>query len=99
MEGKEVARFALIYWRQMTRDLGYTRQVGYNFWHSFAGEALRHLGLTDEAEISLREMGFVKFHGDIARFLPEMENLHIDTTVTGITWGQMMEDQIPKDAL
>jgi len=92
MEGKEVARFALIYCRQMTRDLGYTKQAGYNFWHIFAGEALPRLGLTDEAEISLREIGFVKFHGDIARFLPEMENLDIDTIVTGIAWGQMMED-------
>jgi len=99
MEGKEVAPFALIYCRQMTGHLGYTKQAGYKFWHVFAGQALRRLGLTDEAEISLRVIGFVKCHGDIARFLPEMENLRIDTTVTGIAWGQIMEDQIPKDVL
>jgi len=44
-------------------------------------------------------MGFVKYHGDIAKFLPEMENLDIQARVTGIAWRKMIENQIPEDAL
>jgi len=36
MDGKEVAAFALTYRRQMTGEIGYTRQKGYEFWHVFA---------------------------------------------------------------
>jgi len=41
MEGTEVALFALTYPQQMTREIGYTRQEGYEFWHVFAEQALR----------------------------------------------------------
>jgi len=44
-------------------------------------------------------MGFVKYHGDIAKFLPEMENLDIQARVTGIAWRKMIENQMPQDAL
>jgi len=44
-------------------------------------------------------MGCVKYHGDIAKFLPEMENLNIHAGVTGIAWSNMIEDQIAEDAL
>jgi len=44
-------------------------------------------------------MGFVKYHGDSAKFLPEMENLNMHARVTGIAWRKMIEDQIHKDAL
>jgi len=40
MEGKEVARFALTYRRQMTGELGYTKQAGYEHWHVFANQAV-----------------------------------------------------------
>jgi len=36
MDGKEVVPFALPYRRQMTGEIGYTRQEGYEFWHVFA---------------------------------------------------------------
>ena len=39
MEAKVVAPFALTYWRQMTRELGYTKHAGYEFWHVFAEHA------------------------------------------------------------
>jgi len=44
-------------------------------------------------------MGIVKYHGDIAKFLPVMENLHIHHRVTVIAWRKMIEDQIREDAL
>ena len=41
MDGKEVAPFALTYRRQVTGEIGYTRQEGCEFWHVFAVQALR----------------------------------------------------------
>jgi len=50
MDGKEVAPFALTYRRQMTGEIGYTRQEGYEFWHVFAEQVVRCFGPTHEAE-------------------------------------------------
>jgi len=99
MDGKEVAPFALTYRRQMTGEIGYMRQEGYEFWHVFAEQTLRHFGPTHEAETSLREMGSVKYRGDLAKFLMEMENLNIHGRVTGIAWRKMIEDELPIEAL
>ena len=84
IDGKEVALFALTYHQQMTGDLGYTKQAGYEFWHVFRDQPLRRVGTTDRAGKCGREMGFVKYHGYIAKFLPEMANRNIDARVTGI---------------
>jgi len=99
MSGKEVAPFALIYPRQMTREIGYTEQEVYEFWHVFAEQALRRFGPTHEAEKSPREMGSVKYLCDVAKFLKELENLNIHARVTGIAWRKMMEDELPVEAL
>jgi len=84
IQGKEVALFAQTYRQQFTGDLGYTKQAGYEFWHIFAEQVLQRFGPTHEAEKSLREIGFVKYQGDIAKFLLEMENLNIHARVNGI---------------
>jgi len=99
MDGKEVAPFALTYRRQMTREIGYTRQEGYEFWHVFAQQVLRRFEPTHEAEKSLREMGSVKYLGDVAKFLMEMANLNIHARVTGIAGRKMIEDELPIEAL
>jgi len=99
MDGKEVAPFALTYRRQMSGEIGYTRQEGYEFWHVFAEQTLRRFGPTYEAEKSLQEMGSVKYHSDVAKFLIEMENLNIHARVTGIAWRKMIEDQLPIEGL
>jgi len=56
-------------------------------------------GPIHKAKKSLTQMGFVKYHGDIAKFWLEMENLNIHASVTGIARRKMIEDQIPEDAL
>ena len=83
----------------MTREIGYMRQEGYTFWHVFAEQALPKFGPTHEAEKSLREMGSVKYRGDVAKFLMDMENLNIHARVTGIAWRKMIEDELPVEAL
>ena len=95
MDRKEVAPFALTYQWQMTGEIGYMRQEGYKFWHVFAEQDLRRFGPTDEAEKSLREMASVKYRGDVAKSLMEMENLNIHARVTGIAWRKMIEDELP----
>jgi len=99
MDGKEVATVALTYRRQMMGEIGYTRQEGYEFWHDVAEQVLRRFGPTQEADKSLQEMGLVKYRGDIAKFLMEMENLNIHARVTGIAWRKMIEDELPVAAL
>ena len=44
-------------------------------------------------------MSAVKYQGDIAKFLLEMENLNIHTKMTGVAWRKMIEDQLPEQAL
>ena len=99
MDGKEVTPFALTYRPQMTGEIGYTRQEGYEFWHVFAEQALRRFGPTHEAEKSLREIGAVKYRGDVAKFLMEMENVHIHARLSGIAWRKMIEEELPIEAL
>ena len=99
MDGKEVEPFALTCRRQMTGEIGYTRQEGYEFGHVFAEQALRPFGPTHEAEKSLSEMESVKYRGDVAKFLMEMENLNIYSRVTWIAWRKMIEDKLPVEAL
>jgi len=99
MERREVAPFALTYRQQMTGELGFTRQAGYEFWQVFAEQGVGRFGPTHETEKSLTQMGFVKYHGDIAKFLLKMENLNIHTWVTTIARRKMIEDQIPEHSL
>jgi len=44
-------------------------------------------------------MGSVKYRGDVAKFLMEMQNLNIHARVTGIAWRKMIEDELPIEAL
>jgi len=83
----------------MTRETGYRRQEGYEFWQLFAEQALRRFGPTHEAEKSLREMGSVKYRGDVAKSLLEIENLNIHARVTGIAWRKRIQDELPVEAL
>jgi len=99
MEGKEVALLALTYRRQMTGELGFTKQAGHQFWHVFAEQAVRRFGPTLEAEKWLTQMGFVKYHGYMAKFLPETENRNMQASVTLMARRKMIEDQIPENAL
>jgi len=70
----------------MTGEISYTRQEGSEVWQVFTEQALRRFGRTDDAQKSLREMGSVKYRGDVAQFLVEMEILNIHARVTGIAW-------------
>jgi len=75
------------------------RQEGYEFWNVVAEHALRRFSPSPEAEKSLREMQSVKYRGDVAKFLMEMENLNIHARVAGIAWRKMIEDELPIEAL
>jgi len=44
-------------------------------------------------------MGSVKYRGDVAKFVMEMENLNIHARVTGIAGRKMIEDELPVEAL
>jgi len=99
MLGKEFPPFVLTYRQQISWEIGYTSQEGYEIWQPFAEQALLRFGPTHEVEKSLREMGSVKYRGDVAKFLMKMENLNILARVTGIAWRKMIEDELPVEAL
>ena len=99
MKGEKVAPFALSYRKQMTGELGFTRQEGYELWDIFAEQTIRRFGPTHEGEKALREMSKVRYKGDINKYLLEMENLNIHVNMTGISWRKLIEDQLPVDTL
>jgi len=70
----------------MSGVFGYTKQEECEFLPVFAEQALRRFGPTHEAENFLREMGSVKYRGNVTKFLPEMANLNIHARVTAIAW-------------
>jgi len=83
-EGKEVALFALAYRKQMTGELGFQKQEGYEYWDIFKAQGILRLTVSHEAERALRRMELVKYQGDMEKYLPELENLNIRAQVTGI---------------
>jgi len=99
MEGKEVAPFALAYRKQMTGELGFQKQEGYEYWHIFKAQVILGFTVSHEAERALRRMELVKYQGDIEKYLLEQENLNIQAQVTGIAWRYMVEKRLPLEAL
>jgi len=99
MDGKEVSLFMQISRQQITEELAYTKQAGYEFWHVFAEQGLRRFIPTHEREQARQEMRFVRYLGDITKFLPEMESLNICARITGIAWRKMIQAEIPEHPL
>ena len=85
--------------KKMTGTLGFVKTEGYEFWHTFADQAVQQFDPTHEAEKVLRKMATVKYHRDIAKFLLEMENLNIHAKVSRVAWRKMIEDQLPEEVL
>ena len=56
MKGAQVSAFAMTYRNQMIRELGYTRQEGYELWAIFTEHLVRPFGPTHEEDKVLREM-------------------------------------------
>ena len=84
MEGHQVSSFAMTYRNQMTGELGFTRQEGYELWAIFAEQVVRRFGPTHEEVKALREMMKVRYKGDIDQFLLEIENWNVKAKVTGV---------------
>jgi len=99
MEGKEVAPFAVAYRKQMTGELGFHKQEGYEYWHIFRAQVIWRFTVSHEAERAQRRMELVKYQGDIEKYLRELENLNLQAQVTGIAGGYMVEKRLPLEAL
>jgi len=99
MDWKEVSPFMQTSRQQITEELAYTKQAGYEFRHVFAEQALQRFIPTHGREKARREMGVVRYLGDITKFLLEMESLNIHARITGIASRKMIQDEIPEDAL
>ena len=89
----------MTYRNQMTGELGYTKQEGYELWDIFTDQMVRRFGPTHEEEKALRQMMKVRYKGDIDQFLLEMDNWNVKVKVTGVVLRKMIEDQIPEEAV
>ena len=99
MKGPQVSSFAMTYRNQMTGELGFTRQEGYELWAIFAEQMVRRFGPTYEEVRALREMIKVRYKGDIDQFLLEIENWNVKARVTAVAFRKMIDDQIPDEAV
>ena len=99
MQGATVPPFAMAYRNQMTGELGYTRQDGYDRWEIFREQVIRRFGPTHEEVKALRELYQIRYKGDIDEFLQQIENKNNRAKVTGIAFRKIVEDQVPEEAI
>jgi len=99
MEGKEVAPFVLAYRKQITGELGFQKQEGYEYWHIFKAQVILRFTVSHEVERALRRMELVKYQGDIEKYLLDLENHNIQAQVTGIAWRYMVKKRLPLEAV
>ena len=59
----------MTYRNQMTEELGYTRQEGYELWDIFTEKMVCRFAPTHEEEKALPQMMKVRYRGDIDQFL------------------------------
>ena len=86
MKGLQVSSLARTYRNQMTGELGFTRQEGYELWEIFAEQVVRRFEPTHEEVKALREMMKVRYKGDFDEFLLEIENWNVKARVTGVAF-------------
>src|ERR1700761_2692980 len=99
MQGATVTPFAMAYRNQMTGELGYTRQDGYDRWEIFKEQVIRRFGPTHEEVKALRELYQIKYKGDINEFLQQIESKNNRAKVTGIAFRKIVEDEVPEEAI
>ena len=99
MQGMTVTPLAMAYRNQMTGELGYTKQDGYDRWEIFKEQVIRRFGPTHEDVIALRELYQLKYKGDIDEVLQQIESKNNRAKVTGIALRKIVEDQVPEEAI
>ena len=99
MQGTTVTPFAMAYRNQMTGELGYTKQDGYDQWKIFKDQVIRRLGPTHEDVKALRELYQIKYKGDIDEFVQQIESKNNRVKVTGIAFRKIVEDEVPVEAI
>ena len=99
MQGATVTPFAMAYRNQMTGELGYTKQVGYDQWEIFKEQVIRQFGPTHEDVKALQELYQIRYKGDIDEFLQQIESKNNRAKVTGIAFRKIVEDQVPEEAI
>jgi len=61
IEGKEVAPFPLAYRKQMTGELGFQKQEGYEYWHILKAQVILPFTVCHEEERALTRMELIKY--------------------------------------
>ena len=83
----------------MTGELGYTKQDVYDRWEIFKEAVIGRFGPTNEEVKPLRELDQIRYKGDIAEFLQQIESKNNRAGVKGIAFRKIVEDQVPAEAI
>jgi len=99
MEGEDVSAFAFTHPNKMAGELGHLNIKCYEFWEAFTAQCILRFAPTYEGETSLALMTKVTYKGNIDCYPLEMENHKTHVGMNGVGWRQMVERQIPKEAV
>ena len=99
IQGATVTPFAMAYRNQMTGELGYTRQEGYDRWEIFKEQVIRGFGPTHEDVKALQELYQISYKGVIDEFLQQIQSNNNRAKVTGLAFRKIVDDQVPEEAI
>jgi len=83
----------------MTGELGHPKIEGYKFWQALREQCILQFALMHERERSRALMTKVTYQSRIDCYLLQMENHNTPVGMSGVTWRQMVERHILKDAI
>ena len=98
VEGSAVTPVAITYRNKMRGEFDFPRSEGYDLWENFKKQIQKKLSILDRAERALRDMEKVRYEGDIEKYLITLENLNIDTEMSGVAWRNMIEKRLHLEA-
>ena len=98
MDGKAVSPFVITYRKQMRGAFGLPKHDGFILWITFKAQLHDKFSIMHRAWRELSDMEQVGYEEDIKKYLLTLEKLNIDTKMTGVAWGHMIEKQLPIEA-
>ena len=98
MEGSAVTPFAITYWKKMMGGFGFPWSDRYDQWENFKNQIEEKFSILHREQTALRDMEKVRYEGDIEKNLLSLENLNMDTEMTGVAWRNMIETGLPLEA-
>ena len=91
MEGRAVTPFAITTRKEITGEFGFPRSDRYDLWENFKNQIQEKFSIFHRGQRALRDMEKVRYEADIEKYLLTLENLNIDSEMSGVAWRNMIE--------